>query len=138
MAKLCYQGHSSYRITSDEGTVLYVDPYAGKGYDIPGDIILVTHQHGDHNQISLVGKKKDCVIITNKEAFAGNQYQNFSLKGIQINAVPAYNKNHPREECVGFVITVEGQNIRFRRYFNNRSHENPFTRIQVGLCFTAD
>ncbi|HBF40111.1 MAG TPA: MBL fold metallo-hydrolase, partial [Firmicutes bacterium] len=111
MAKLCYQGHGSYRITSDQGTVFYVDPYAGKGYDIPGDIILVTHQHGDHNQISLVAKKKDCVIITNKEAFAGNQYQSFSLKGIQINAVPAYNKNHPREECVGFVITVDKAKI---------------------------
>ena len=31
MAKLLYQGHGSYRITADDGRVLYVDPYAGEG-----------------------------------------------------------------------------------------------------------
>ena len=29
MAKLFYQGHGSYRITSNDGRVIYIDPYAG-------------------------------------------------------------------------------------------------------------
>ena len=33
MAELLYQGHGSYRIVSNEGVVIYVDPYAGEGYD---------------------------------------------------------------------------------------------------------
>ena len=33
MAKLLYQGHGSYRITTGEGKVIYVDPFAGEGYD---------------------------------------------------------------------------------------------------------
>jgi L-ascorbate metabolism protein UlaG (beta-lactamase superfamily) len=111
MAKLLYQGHGSYRITANDGTVIYVDPFAGKGYDIPGNIILVTHQHGDHNQIGLVTQAKDCVIITNKEALAGNQYNNYSIKGIQITAVPAYNKNHKREDSVGYVIIADNIKI---------------------------
>ena len=38
MAELLYQGHGSYRIVSNEGVVIYVDPYAGEGYDMPADI----------------------------------------------------------------------------------------------------
>lgn len=34
MAKLLYQGHGSYRITGDNGAVLYFDPFAGTGYDL--------------------------------------------------------------------------------------------------------
>ena len=44
MAKLLYQGHGSYRITADDGRVLYVDPYAGEGYDKPADIVIITHE----------------------------------------------------------------------------------------------
>ena len=45
MAKLLYQGHGSYRITADDGRVLYVDPYDGEGYDKPADIVLITHDN---------------------------------------------------------------------------------------------
>lgn len=107
LAKLLYQGHGSYRITSNQGTVIYVDPFAGKGYGVPGDIILVTHQHFDHNQTDLVNKAKDCIIITNKEALEGTKYHTFLVKDIHIEAVPAYNKKHNPKEGVGYVITLE-------------------------------
>jgi len=106
LAKLLYQGHGSYRITSNEGTVIYVDPFAGSGYDVPGDIILVTHQHYDHNQTDLVTKTQDGVIITNKEALKNNKYNSFSLKDIHIEAVPAYNIKHSPKESVGYVLTL--------------------------------
>ena len=32
---LYYQGHGSFRITTAEGKVIYVDPHAGDGYDSP-------------------------------------------------------------------------------------------------------
>jgi len=38
MAKLLFQGHGSFRITADDGRVIYVDPYAGEGYDLPADL----------------------------------------------------------------------------------------------------
>ncbi|MBR4667318.1 MAG: MBL fold metallo-hydrolase, partial [Butyrivibrio sp.] len=49
-AKLLYQGHASVRITTPEGKTIYVDPYAGEGYDVPADLILETHGHFDHTQ----------------------------------------------------------------------------------------
>lgn len=110
-AKLLYQGHGSYRITSAGGVVIYVDPYAGEGYDTPADIILVTHQHGDHNQIDLAAKKDDCVIIQNMEALAGGEYKTFDVKGIKIEAVQAYNDNHDVNKCVGYIITVDGVTV---------------------------
>ena len=42
-ARLLYQGHGSYRITTGEGKVIYVDPYAGGGYDLidwHGNVLL--------------------------------------------------------------------------------------------------
>ncbi len=111
MAKLLYQGHGSFRITAEDGTVVYVDPYAGEGYDAPADIVLVTHQHFDHNKLELVTQKDGCAVITSAEAISGGAYKRVSVKGIEIEAVPAYNRNHDRSECVGYVITVDGVKV---------------------------
>jgi len=111
MTKLLYQGHGSFRITSKDGIVIYVDPYAGEGYDLPADIILVTHQHGDHNQVKLVTQKADCTIITNAEALEGGTHNIFTINGIFIESVEASNKNHNPKECVGFIINIDGLKI---------------------------
>ena len=107
MPKLLYQGHGSFRLTANDGVVLYIDPYAGKGYDLPADIILVSHQHDDHNQVNLITQKPGCTVITNVEALAGGKHNTFSLKGIEIETVEANNSNHPPDQCVGFIITID-------------------------------
>ena len=109
--KLLYQGHASHRITAADGRVIYIDPYAGSGYDKPADILLVTHQHEDHNKTELVTQKPDCTVITNVEALAGGKYNTFDVKGIIIEAVEACNSNHNPKECVGFILTVDGIKI---------------------------
>ena len=53
MADFLYQGHGSFRLVSDAGCVIYIDPFAGEGYDLPADLVLVSHEHGDHN-LSLI------------------------------------------------------------------------------------
>ncbi|MDR2649055.1 MAG: MBL fold metallo-hydrolase [Clostridiales bacterium] len=111
MPKLLYQGHGSYRLTSDNGRVIYVDPYAGEGYGAPADIILVTHQHGDHNQIQLCAKKPNCRIISNEEALMGGKRNSFEIDGIQIQAVEAKNLNHNPKHCVGYIVTLDGVKI---------------------------
>jgi len=113
MFKLLYQGHGSFRITAGDGTVLYLDPFAGEGYDLPADIVLVSHQHADHNQINLITQKPDCTVITNAEALAGGKYNKFSIKGFEIESVMAQNKNHSSNECVGFIILVDGVSMYF-------------------------
>jgi len=111
MPKLLYQGHGSYRLTADDGQIVYVDPYKGKGYDAPADIILVTHQHYDHNKVDKCARKQTCRIITNVEALAGGAHNEFDIGGIIIRTVEAGNKNHDPAKCVGYIITIDGIKI---------------------------
>jgi L-ascorbate metabolism protein UlaG (beta-lactamase superfamily) len=93
--------------------MVFIDPYIGTGYDLPADIILVTHQHSDHNQINLITQKPGCTVISNAEALAGGKYNTFSQKGVEIEAVEAENKNHPVDQCVGYIITADGLKMYF-------------------------
>ena len=114
MAKLFYQGHGSFRLTSNDGTVVYIDPFIGEGYELPADIILVTHQHEDHNQLNLITQKPGCVVIDNVDALAGGKHNTFSYCGIKIEAVEAgYNAGHSPEDSVGFIITIDGLQLYF-------------------------
>ena len=111
MTKLLFQGHGSYRLEANDGCIIYVDPFKGKGYDVPADIILVTHDHSDHNKINRCAKKPDCTIITNNEALAGGVHNSFDIDGIKIQAVEAANKLHNPKKCVGFIIIIDGIKI---------------------------
>ena len=108
MPKLLYQGHGSYRITADDGRIIFVDPYKGAGYDAPADLILVTHGHHDHNKIGRCQKKPGCRIITHVEALMGGVHNSFDVDGIKITAVEASNRMHDPKKCVGYLITVDG------------------------------
>ena len=107
-ARLLYQGQGSIRIVTSEGKVIYIDPYAGTGYDLPADLILVTHDDPDHNKVAKVAlRSEDCRIITQDEALAGGVHQTFDLGYATVQAVEAgYNDNHDVTECVGYVITL--------------------------------
>ncbi len=75
--KIEYLGHSCFRVTSENGTVIVTDPYTGVGYELPldlqADIVTVSHGHFDHNYldgvrgvekvISTVGVKEEKGIL---------------------------------------------------------------------------
>ena len=111
MPKLYYQGHGSYRLCADDGRIIYVDPCSGDGYDLPADVILVTHQHSDHNKVEKCAQKPGCRIITNKEALLGGVHNSFDIGGILVRAVEAKSKLHSPKKCVGYIITLGGVKI---------------------------
>lgn len=106
-AALLYLGQASIRIVTDEGKVIYIDPYAGDAYDLPADLILVTHSHFDHSQTDKVEYRNEgCQIITQKEAVLNGEHQIFDLGYVMVEAVEAgYNPLHDVNECVGYVLT---------------------------------
>ena len=109
-ARLLYQGHGSLRIITGEGKVIYIDPYAGEGYDLPADLILMTHGHQDHTNASLIKKRNEgCRTITWKEGLADGEYRTFDLGCAAVEAVQAgNNRNHDIRSCVGWIITLSG------------------------------
>lgn len=111
MAKLFYQGHASFRLTTSEGKVIFIDPFAGEGYKTPADLVLITHEHYDHNDINLITLNKGGFVIRSKDALADGVYRTFDSKGAFIKAVPAYNSHHDKNACVGYVIEVDGIKI---------------------------
>ena len=122
-------GHDSFRIDGD-GIVIYIDPY--KITDGPkSDLILITHDHKDHASPEDVAKiqHNETTIVTASAAAAKFQGRiqtvkpgdKLNIKGISIEAVPAYNTNkfrspgvpfHSQESgYVGYILTVNGIRI---------------------------
>ena len=106
--RLLYMGHASLRITTPEGKVIYIDPYAGQGYEPAADLILVTHGHYDHYNLGKVANRNpDCRIITWQEALADGTHQTFDLGFASVEAVEAGNNQyHSLDECVGYIVTL--------------------------------
>lgn len=113
MAKLLYQGHASFRLTLDSGKVIYIDPAEGKGYDVPGDLILITHRHPDHDRVGLVPKNEGCVIFESKDGITKDGYKSFDFGEVHIEPVQAYNKNHDIRRCVGYILTMGSATLYF-------------------------
>lgn len=111
MAKLLYQGHASFRLTTAANKVVYIDPFAGEGYDKPADLVLITHEHYDHNAVQKILMTPRTIVIRAKDALAGGLYRSFEECGVRIDAVPAYNSHHSKAETVGYVITIDGVTI---------------------------
>ena len=123
--KITFVGHGTLLFTFGS-TVIHVDPVSSEadyGKMPKADIVLVTHEHGDHLDpaaIAAVRKEGTTVLLTAKCAAAvsgGVVMKNGDARtvgGLKIEAVPAYNVAHrrpsgepfhPRGEGNGYVIT---------------------------------
>lgn len=110
---LTFIGHASIKIKATTGEVIYIDPYfPTRSYDEPADIILVTHNHSDHNRIDLCAKKENCKIIKYNDALIDGEYQVFEEGNIRIEAVPSGgNSSHSLDHNVGYIVTVDGVSV---------------------------
>ncbi|MBN1799777.1 MAG: MBL fold metallo-hydrolase [Spirochaetales bacterium] len=121
--KIYFLGHATLMLDYD-GIIIHVDPVAAYGdYDrLPqADIVLVTHQHGDHLDKATIDKisKSGTKLILNQAAYemikTGIVLENgktWQADAIKIQAVPAYNttpgrdKYHPKGRDNGYVLTL--------------------------------
>jgi L-ascorbate metabolism protein UlaG (beta-lactamase superfamily) len=109
-------------------TVVYNDPVGGAGAfaGFPkADLVLIGHRHGDHFSSSTLGGVIDSetVIVAPQDVYG--QFTtalkaqttvlanggNLTVLGIGIDAIPAYNTNHPVGRDNGYVLTVGGTRI---------------------------
>ncbi len=106
--KVTFIGHGSLMFAFD-GKTIHVDPY-GKLADystLPkADLILITHEHRDHldpKALESVRKEETAVVLnesslqTVRDGLVMKNGQVRTVKGIKIEAVPAYNLVHKRD-----------------------------------------
>jgi L-ascorbate metabolism protein UlaG (beta-lactamase superfamily) len=105
---LKYIGHAFVKIKTSEGKVIYIDPYAANEFTDSADVVLITHEHPDHNDLTRVKQKATCQVIRSVNAIQSGVYQSFIIGNIKVTAVPAYNSHHLKSECVGYVIEFNG------------------------------
>ena len=126
-------GHSSFQFRTSSDKVIYIDlKKYGKVVETSekADIILVTHNHGDHCSPPKIEKlcKKDTSIIAPKDCakrISGNVKtlkpgEEITVDNVRVAAVEAYNIKrfkpsgkpwHPRGYGVGYLIMAEGKTI---------------------------
>lgn len=149
--------HASFVMTTPAG-VIYVDPVGDPASysDKPApDLILITHEHGDHyNAETLTALVADgTTLLTNPNVFAmlpealqakasaiGNGESAQAL-GLNIEAIPAYNISedrlnfHPQGRDNGYVLNFDD----FRVYISGDTEDIPEMRAltDIDLAFVC-
>ena len=122
--------HASVQI-EHAGKVIHVDPVGAANYaQAPaGDLVLITHIHGDHLDPAAIAKvrKPGAPVVAPEEAAAkiegvtvmGNG-ETRTVAGVPIEAIAAYNLTrgpsagqffHPKGRGNGYVLTLGGKRI---------------------------
>jgi L-ascorbate metabolism protein UlaG (beta-lactamase superfamily) len=140
MASLTWLGHSSFRLDTDGGKRIYVDPFLG-GPTCPDnereperiDAIGVTHGHGDHVGDTIALQSKfDCPVFGMVElvgwlganGMAGDKGIGFNkggtidVAGVRVTMTNAFHSSSAPDgsyagEPAGFVFHVDGKRVYF-------------------------
>ncbi len=155
--KVTWLGHDTFRLSNS--TVVYIDPYRLKrAQGIKADILLISHEHFDHLSKDDIKKviKDDTIIVTTeqcakelkdmkvKEVKVVKPWDKVSIKGVDIEAVPAYNTNkinpdtkrpfHPKEaNMLGFIVTMNNVRIYHAGDTDAIEEMSRFSNIDIAL-----
>jgi len=110
MVSIRWLGHSCFRIRNEEGISLIIDPHDGhslglKPPDEKGEIILITHDHFDHNQYRNVEREGSQII---RDAGV------YSYGGYEIRGFDAFHDDSggkKRGNVVVFSICTDGMKM---------------------------
>lgn len=129
--KITFIGHGTLMFTFGD-KIIHIDPVSREAdyTKLPkADLILITHEHGDHldpKAINVIRKEKTEIVLTEicaKEVKDGIVMKNGDVKtvmGLKIEAVPAYNivhkrdngqPFHPKGNGNGYVITFGDKRV---------------------------
>lgn len=135
--QLLYQGKASLQVVTEEGKVIYIDPYAGE-YPLAADLILVTHEHYDHNAVDRVENRNDgCRIIRSRDAVVDGEHRSFDLGYVHVEAVEAgFNRYHDVRDCAGYVLTFNnGQKVYVSGDTSTTDQMREMSAMQIDYAF---
>ena len=141
--------HASF-VMQWNGLWIYNDPVGGSYAGIPkADLILISHSHSDHfNATTLAGVWKTNSIFIAPQAVYNSMATAFknvtivltngsatNVLGVNIEAVPAYNSNHPQGTGNGYVLMLGGKRIYISGDTGNQPEIRALTDIDIAfLC----
>jgi L-ascorbate metabolism protein UlaG (beta-lactamase superfamily) len=108
--KVKWLGHSCFLVTSKSGVRIITDPYAVGGgiayspIEEAADVVVVSHDHGDHSNVSAVQGKPEVVRGSGARI----------VKGIQFKGVATYHdtsQGRERGTNTVFCFTVDNMNL---------------------------
>ncbi len=108
--KVRWYGQSFFTLTGESGTVVAIDPFDGSflNYPIPqdvrADILLVTHEHKDHNNVAII--KGDPLVLRAERGITKEEKNGVSVRGI--NAFHDDRNGEQRGRDTIFTIEMEG------------------------------
>ena len=119
---------SSFRITTGDGTIIAIDPFSKSPLWTKADLVLVTHDHGDHFNAAVVRsllKEGTRVVVPASVKAAGTDRglatdtlvpgEVKTFAGWEVAAVRAYNLTkpmHPRSrDWLGYVVVIDGLRV---------------------------
>ena len=106
-----WYGQSCFEVKTQDATLVF-DPYCQDiGLKLPklvADIVLISHQHSDHNNVEAVsGMSKD------KKPFVVSNPGEYEVSGVYILGIPSFHdKSEGAERGLNTIYTVDGENIR--------------------------
>lgn len=118
--------HSCFQIKTDNGKVIYTDPFKLEGDLEHADLILISHDHYDHadmNSIKRIFSGKTKVICPKTSAGKLKKFnpiglapgESETIDDIGITAVPAYNTDkqfHPEgNRWNGYIVEIAGKRL---------------------------
>lgn len=114
-AEIEYIAHASFRITSDAGTQIIIDPYASQiwiGYDFPrnleADALVITHPHYDHDGGQYRNAKMAWDELPKVFQYIGEyQFRDIKLKGVPGKHAGPYGKEFGQKNII-WIIEVDG------------------------------
>ena len=151
--KITFIGHGTLMFTF-AGKVIHVDPWSRVAHysDLPkADLILVTHDHGDHldtSAVNVIRQAKTDLVMTEKckeKVEGGIIMKNGDVKtvqGFKIEAVPAYNilnkrgsgaPYHPKGTGNGYVITFADKRVYVAGDTENTPEMKALKKIDVAF-----
>ena len=135
--RITWLGHASVMIKAT--ATVYIDPWKISKTSPRADIVLLTHDHGDHyseSDIKIISDASTRVVAPMSTRLVTDTItpgQSLAIKDVTIKAVPAYNTNkafHPKTNAwVGYIVDIGGKKI---------YHTGDTDRIPEMMRITAD
>jgi len=115
-----WHGQSFFEIESSKGTRIVTDPHLIDAYgrkEVPGDLILISHEHNDHTQITAVKNSGKAKVIHGLKPI-GNKLDwnpiDETFRDVHLRSVGVYHDNVNgmlRGKNTVFILEVDGLHI---------------------------